>query len=142
MEEVFELFIPILFIVGLFGTIALSGYLKYRTRRERQLTIRSALEKGDGASTELMEQLICMEQPQIPRPARDLRVGCILVAIGAALLVPGILQVDGNSLGGSWSSAATFGLGAIPLMIGIAYLVLWHLGRRAELADREQEQPG
>jgi hypothetical protein len=91
-------------------------YLRYRARQEVQRTVRYAMERGQEITPELLETL----GGDIAGGQRDLRKGVIWLALAMAL---GILSwvVDEPEL---------LGPAALPLMLGLAYLVLWRFSGR------------
>lgn len=114
---------PILVPVVLFlviGSVLIAYfYFRYRARLEVQQTVRTAMERGQDLSPELLEAV----GGEGAGGAGDLRKGTIWLALAVAL---GLMAwvVDERTL---------LGIAAFPLMLGIAYLVLWRLntGRRA-----------
>jgi hypothetical protein len=95
-----------------------------------QQTLRTALEKGQTLPTELVTALQSdMSANAIPTPERDLRRGIVLIAVALGFCLLGyglwfgLMSVDDTAAyitGGS-----TAGFGAIPGLIGVAYLILW-----------------
>lgn len=113
--HVLGMLIPIV----LFGCIAFVTafffYLRFRSKRELQETMRQALEKGVELSPEVLERL--GERPRTP--AADFRRGVILVAIGLACAGFGL------ALGQAQAIRPLTALAAFPFLIGLAYLGLW-----------------
>ncbi|MGC3988401.1 MAG: DUF6249 domain-containing protein [Chthoniobacteraceae bacterium] len=108
--EILAVLVPILVPLGSFamvlGIIALSVWSKAKQRRMTHETIRMMVEKGQQVPPELFIT------PKTVKPRNDFRTGVILIAVGAALLV--FLRHNHDS-----------GVGWIPLIIGIGYLVVW-----------------
>lgn len=109
--------IPIVALVGLTIVLWLFFWFRYRTRNDMQATIRTALEKGQELSPEIIDRL------GTPKPAKDkdLRIALIwiAVAIGLALFGFGIPDDDEEVL------QIFMGFSAFPLSLGIAYLLMW-----------------
>ncbi|MBU4436400.1 MAG: hypothetical protein KKC14_18515 [Alphaproteobacteria bacterium] len=111
--------VPItLFIV--IGAICIAPvWLKSRERTEMQSTLRAAIEKGQPVPPEVIEALT-RNVKVAPTSLSDLRAGVIWAAVGIGF--------------GLFSYLADFedhdfrfpglGIAAIPLMIGLAYIVL------------------
>jgi hypothetical protein len=81
--EVNEFWIPVVMFIGLAVVLSLWVWFRFKGKREMQVTLRSAIEKGQDLSPELIENLI--NPPASPQ--RDLRRGVIgvVIAIGFAL---------------------------------------------------------
>jgi hypothetical protein len=84
---------------------------------------------------ELISALQSNAAPRAPStPERDLRMGVILVACGLAMcglaygLWYGLMTVDDTAASIVGGSVA--GLGAIPGLVGVAYLLLWATRRK------------
>ena len=95
-------------------------YLRYRTRLEYQITVRSAIEKGQSLTPEFLAGLT--ERPPPPRrttPNRDLRFGVIAVALGLGIASFGWI-VDSDE-----GRRVMMAVGNVPLLIGLALIVLW-----------------
>jgi hypothetical protein len=130
MESVISLFIPIFFMACVAACIMAPGYFRQRDRAQMQQTLRTALEKGQTLPTELVTALQSdMSANAIPTPERDLRRGIVLIAVALGFCILGyglwfgLMSVDDTAAyitGGS-----TAGFGAIPGLIGVAYLILW-----------------
>jgi hypothetical protein len=116
-QHLTDMVIAIVAIVIIFGTpvfIVLS-ILIYKARQTRRLheTVLRLVEKGLPVPTELM-------LPP-PRERSDLRRGVLLIALGLGLGAF-FLAMDNSA----WS------VGAIPLFIGLGYLLSWKLEQRGE----------
>lgn len=126
MEGLEDILIPIV----LFGTIALIIWLvvsyRHRSRADKQLTIRLALEKGAELTPELMKSI---SEPEPPKN-KDLRSGLIWLSLGVGLALCGFAVPDptGNALQGCLAGAA------FPFSIGIAYIIMWRYGSLSEKA--------
>ena len=120
---------PILIVAIIFGafTAVIFGpsYLKSREKREVQQTVRHAIDKGQGLPPELIDAMTRDVASKLPSRTRDLRRGVIWLAVGIGFAAFSYL----SNLG--WSdhdmqeaTGAMFGLAAIPVTIGLAFIVL------------------
>lgn len=115
-----EVIIPVVMFISVALVFIVWFYLKYRAKSEAQQTIRLALEKGNELSPEVLKQIGDPEPPA----DRDLRRGMIWIAIGFAmvLLAVGINEDD--------ATGPLMGTASFPVLIGIAYLIMWRFGAR------------
>lgn len=88
--------------------------LRYFARRELQRTLRAAIERGQELSPEVLQTL----SGEPASGAGDLRKGVIWLALAAALGLFSLAAGEPDLLGPA----------AFPLMLGLAYLVLWRFG--------------
>ena len=111
-----EELIPIVMFIGLTVVFVALFWFRYRTRRDMQDTFRTALEKGQELTPEVIDRL------GHPKPARDkdFRLGVIWLAIAVGLVLVGFAVPDhsGDALRGLLAGAA------FPFAIGIAYMIL------------------
>jgi hypothetical protein len=127
-------------VVAIVGTLAFWGflagvilvpiYLRHRDRAQMQETLRVSLEKGQTLPTDLVTALQnSISAKTIPTREGDLRRGIVLIAVGLGFvglgygLWYGLMSVD--EMSAYISGACTAGVGAIPGLIGVAYLILW-----------------
>lgn len=105
------MFIALTVIIGLFF------WFRYRARSDMQTTIRTAIERGQELSPEIVDRL---GHPKAS-PNRDLRLSLIWLSIAAGLSLCGFFAPDptGTAFQGTLSAAA------FPFCIGIAYLIMW-----------------
>jgi len=92
------------------AVVAVPTFLRFRQKRYVQETIRLMVEKGQPIPPELFIEK--------PAPRSDLRRGIVLCALGVGLIVF-LLCV----------SRHVWGIGAIPLFLGLGHLVAWRLER-------------
>jgi hypothetical protein len=120
---------PILVLLIIFGSITAiifgPSYLKSREKREMQATVRHAIDKGQALPPELIDAMTRDVASKQPSRTRDLRRGVIWLAVGIGFAAFSYL----SNLG--WSdhdiqeaTAAMMGLAAIPVTIGLAFIVL------------------
>ena len=115
-------------------------YLRYRDRGRMHETLRIAYEKGQPVPPELIAALQSHVPPRAAAstPERDLRRAIVLIAVGLGFcglgygLWYGLMSVD--EIAAYVSGGSTAGFGAIPGLIGLAYLVLWATRRHAPKA--------
>ena len=120
---------PILIVAIVFSAITAivfgPSYLKSREKREMQTTVRHAIDKGQDLPPELIDAMTRDVASKLPSRTRDLRRGVIWLAVGIGFAAFSYL----SNLG--WSdhdmqeaTGAMFGLAAIPVTIGLAFIVL------------------
>jgi hypothetical protein len=137
-----DLMIPIfgifMIIAVVIGPVWIRSYYRSKEREQLHATLRAAYEKGQPPPPELIEKLTA-EGGYDPsgRPMgsdRDLRRAIVLIAVGVGLAALGAGLGWGISMasdvGGAITGGVIAGAGAIPAFIGVAYLILWILGRR------------
>lgn len=121
--EQIENLVPIFLFLSLSIVGVFFLHYRHKTRAQVQETIRSALSQGAQLTPELVQVL---GEPAAPKHG-DLRRGIVLLSIGAALFVSGILAaLFGNDDGGA---AFFVVISTFPLLIGLAYLFLWRFTR-------------
>ncbi|MBU1347637.1 MAG: hypothetical protein KKA16_11905 [Alphaproteobacteria bacterium] len=127
-----EDFIPLFAIFAVFGTITAivvgPSYLKSRERREMQATVRAAIDKGQPLPPEVIDALGKEATKNIPSRTRDIRRGIIWLATGIGIAAFSLIN-DMRGFGDDWSDGPNFdggllGIAAIPVTIGLAYIVL------------------
>jgi hypothetical protein len=97
-------------------------YLRYRTRVEYQVTVRAAIDKGQSLTPEFLAGLT--ERPPPRNSNRDLRFGVIAVALGVGIASFGWIG------GGDEAKRILMAVGNVPLMIGLALILLWKFQAR------------
>lgn len=117
--HVSEMWIPITMFAGLAVVLSLWLWFRYRARDSVQTTIRTAIEKGSGLSPELIENLV---NPPVA-PHRDLRRGVISIAIAVGIGAFGIVLGEEDAI------RPLLGIAALPLAIGLAFLLMHRFGR-------------
>jgi len=120
---------PILIVAIIFGTITAiiigPGYLKSRERREIQNTVRHAIDKGQQLPPDLIDAMTKDVASKLPSRTRDLRRGVIWLAVGIGFAAFSYLSSLGwNDHDMEGASAAGLGLAALPITIGLAFIVL------------------
>ena len=120
------------------AVVLVPKYLKSRERSKLLDTLKIAYEKGQPVPPELIEALQRGSAPSVESTAispaeSDLRRAIVLISVGVGIALLGYGLYYGISYeseeGGAITGAAVAGIGAIPGLIGIAYLLLY-LARR------------
>ncbi len=129
--------VPVCFFGMIAAIVLVPQVLRARERERLHDTVRLAYDKGQPVPPELVEAL----QPGSARPPllyadrkeRDLRAGIIWLAIGLGVLaIGGVGYASLYSVGGAVEFLATFAsLAAIPIFVGLAFLLLYALGRKS-----------
>ena len=122
MVDVVELFIPIVMFIGLTVVLSLFVWFRFRIRNDAQSTIRTAIEKGQELTPEIIDRL---GHPR-PHEDRDLRVSLIFFALAIALTLFGVaLPVDAEH-----AQRVFMGVAAFPFSLGVAFLIMWRFTER------------
>ncbi len=126
--------VPFGFFAMIAAIVVVPQILRSRERARLHETLRAAYERGQPVPPELIEALQGQRLPQSPidRSHRDLRTGVVWLFVGLGLVaIGGIFYVGLYNYGGSVETLATFaGFGAIPIFIGLAFLLLSLFGRK------------
>ena len=114
--------IPIAMFVGLTLVMSLFFMFRYKTRREMQKTIRTAMDKGQELTPEIIDRL---GTPKPPKD-KDLRTSLIwfALAVSVAAFGFGIPDDDEEVL------QIMLGMAAFPFSLGIAFLTMWFFSGR------------
>jgi hypothetical protein len=114
--------VPLFAIVSLFGGIvaivALS--LRFKARRLEHEEVMKAIERG--------QELPTLEIKRRYDYLNDIRIGVFCIAVGIGLMM--FFNFASHSRW-SWDSEPMIGLGAIPLFIGIGYVVMAFIMKKA-----------
>ena len=110
--------------------ILVPQWFKSRERLRMHETLRIAYEKGQPVPPELITalQTTPAEQP-MNTPERDLRRAVVLIAVGLGFVALGyglwygLMSV--SDIAAYITGGCVAGAGAIPGLIGVAYLILW-----------------
>lgn len=134
-----EVFIPIfgifMIIAVVIGPIWIRSYFNARDRAAMHVTLRAAIEKGQPLPPELITALQTSDVRVYQGPQTDLRRGLVLLFVGLGLACLGLgLWYGLGSIAshevGDIVGGVVAGAGAIPGLIGVAYLILFQLNRR------------
>jgi hypothetical protein len=112
-----DILVPIGFFAAITVMLSLFFWFRYRTRGDMQQTIRTAIDRGQELSPEIIDRL---GHPKAPRD-RDLRLALIWLAIATGLGLCGWFVPDpsGYAFQGCLAGAA------FPFAIGVAYVIMW-----------------
>ena len=113
-----EVWVPLSMFIGLALVLSLWVWFRYKAKRDMQVTIRTAIEKGQGLSPELIENLV---NPPIS-PQRDLRRGVISVGLAIAVALFATFLGEDDAFG------PLMGIAMFPLSIGAGYLLMHRFG--------------
>ncbi len=109
--------VPMVLFVAIAVIYCVKYYFAHRTRQDVQSTVRVALERGDPLTADLLDRLV---QPPAPRRT-DLRRGVIGIGLGIGLGVCGLVVGEPDAV------RPLLAVGMVPLLLGLAYLILWRL---------------
>jgi len=116
-----EVWVPLSMFIGLAVVLSLWVWFRYKAKRDLQETIRTAIEKGEGLSPELIENLV---NPPVS-PQRDLRRGVISVVTAVAIALFAFFLNEGDAFG------PLMGISMFPLSLGVGYLLMHRFGKSA-----------
>ena len=131
----------VMIIAVVVGPIWIRSYYRSKEREQLHQTLRAAYEKGQPPPPELIEKLSASANgdtfPSSEAAGdRDLRRAIVLMAVGVGLAALGLGLGWGigfaSETGGAVVGGIIAGTGAIPGFIGVAYLILWSLGRKRQ----------
>jgi hypothetical protein len=135
MGEITGMFTAFGFFACIAAIIVGPMWLRSRERQNMQDIVRVAYEKGQPVSPELITAIQSSLTGRTKSTREDdLRRAIIFIAIGIGFIGLGygiwygLMSVSDE--GAYISGGSTAGLGAIPLMVGIAYLILWATGSK------------
>jgi hypothetical protein len=116
--------VPVIMFLGLTAVFIAFFWFRYRARRDMQETFRTALERGQELTPEIIERLGHPKES----PQKDLRLGVIWLSLAIGLVLCGFAIPDpsGHALGGILAGAA------FPFSIGMAYLFLYKFTERGQ----------
>ena len=100
--------------------LAIFFWFRLKARRDMQETIRTAIDKGQELSPEVIDRLGHPKQPK----DKDMRLAVIWLAIAIGLVLIGVAVPEPEALRGTLAGAA------FPFTIGMAYLFLHKFGKR------------
>ena len=109
--------IPISLFIGLTVVLCLFFWFRYRIRNDVQATIRTAVDKGQELSPEVIDRLGHPKQPK----NKDLRMALIWIALASAMAVFGTMIPDEDNE----AQVVFIGMASFPFFLGIAYAIMW-----------------
>jgi hypothetical protein len=110
-----ETMIPIVMFMGITIVFVALFWFRYKSRSELQSTIRTALDKGQELTPEVIDRL---GHPKASKD-KDLRMGIVWIAVAIGLVGFGFGIPDEDEVARIFAGIAGF-----PFMMGIAYLIL------------------
>ncbi|GAW40249.1 hypothetical protein SH203_00646 [Brevundimonas sp. SH203] len=120
--------VPLFAIFAVFGTITAivfgPSYLKYREKRDMQVTVRQAVDKGLELPPELLDAMTKDVERSLPSRTKDIRKGVLSLAAGVGIAGFGIVVEGATHVWGGNGAGAMLGIACIPAAIGIAFIVL------------------
>jgi len=117
LGKVADNLVPIVLFLAIALTFCLKYYFAHRTRQDVQNTVRVALERGEPLRPELLDRLGQTSPPK----KTDLRRGVIGIVLGIGLGAFGLVIGEPDAV------RPMLAVGLVPLLLGLAYLVLWRL---------------
>lgn len=121
-----EVFIPIVLFASVAAMVVAPFYFRSRDRAKLLETVRVAYERGQPVPPDLIEAMQTRRpEPARPSAERDLRSGVIWLAVGIGVAIFGWLvgYEDDDAF------YPLVGLASIPVLIGLALIVLSVLNR-------------
>ena len=123
-EEVVGILVPIVMFIAIAVVLCVYYYMRHRTGEAVQKTVQTAIEQGQELTPEILERL---GQAPKRKPAdlklADLRRGVILISVGLGIAAFGALVGEDDA------TRPLLAIGALPFLIGVAYLGLWKFGK-------------
>ncbi len=114
--------VPIVLFIGLTVVLSLFVWFRFRIRNDTQATIRTAIEKGQDLSPEVIDRL---GHPR-PHKDRDLRLALIWMALAVGLAFFGFAIPEHEDE----AQRVFMGIAAFPFSLGIAFLIMWRFTER------------
>ena len=106
--------VPIVMFMGMTAVFIALFWFRYKARSDMQSTFRSALDKGQELTPEIIDRL---GHPKAPED-KDMRLGVIWLSLAAGLVLIGFAVPEPEALRGLLAGAA------LPFCIGVAYILL------------------
>lgn len=135
MGEITGMVVAVAFWACVAAIVVGPMWMRHRERQNMQDIVRIAYEKGQPVSPELVNAIQSSLAVKTPSTREsDLRRAIIFLAIGLGFvglgygIWYGLMSVDDQAA--YISGGCTAGAGAIPGMIGLAYLILWATGSK------------
>ena len=119
---------PVFIVFTIFASIVAvvvgPSYLKSRERREVQLTVRHAVDKGQTLPPELIDAMTKDVQKGLPSRSKDIRKGVLSLASGVGIAGFAFTVSGFTSQWGGNGDGALLGIACIPAAIGVAFIIL------------------
>jgi hypothetical protein len=110
--------VPVALFLAIAATFVARYFFTLRARQETHKTVRLALERGEALTPELLDRL---GEPPAPK-RNDLRRGTVMVCIGLGLAAFGLVLGEPDAI------RPMIAIGLVPLLLGLAHLILWRVG--------------
>jgi hypothetical protein len=120
--------VGVVFWVAIFGIVAVQAWGRRAAERERQQTLRSAIERGQQLDPAMLEKILAGQTQSRGSPYGLLIAGVIVLFAGAGLALLGVFvgADDAEAFKGVVGSAGLIG------MVGLGLCVAYALKRRLE----------
>jgi len=115
-----ETWVPVSMFAAMAIVISLFFMFRYRARRDLQETLRTAIDKGQELTPEIVERL---GTPPVA-PDRDLRRALVAIAVAASFALFGVVLGDEDAI------RPMLAISCFPLAIGIAFLLMYRFGSK------------
>lgn len=131
MHDFKDVLVVLIIFGSIFGSITaiivVPFWLRSRERARMQDTVRAAIQQGQSLPTDVIDTMTRAMKP-VPSRRRDFRRAVIWLAIAGAIGSWGLL----DQMHEGWMQPSdAYGFAAIPLFVGLAFLVLGFLnGKR------------
>jgi len=126
--------VGVVFWVAIFGIVAVQVWGRRNAERERQQTLRAAIERGQQLDPAMLEKILAGQPQSIGSPYGLLIGGVIVLFAGAGLALLGVFvgADDPEAFKGVVGSAALIGM--VGLGLCVAYALKLRLERQAGTA--------
>lgn len=121
-----EILVPISLFFCIFMGIFVSHFFNHKRDKERQETIRLAIEKGQELTPEMVNSLLPVKKQCMNK---GLRIGLPIMALGLAQLLFGLFGVGQDKV--AWSSM-------FPFFFGAAWVFEWYLNEKKNKQNDEK----
>jgi hypothetical protein len=106
--------VPIVMFLSVAIVLGLFFFFRFRTRREIQRTLRTAIEQGQELTPEVLDRL-----GESTAGVADFRRGVLSMAVGVGVAAFGVFLGEEDAL------RPMLAISAFPFLVGLAYLGLW-----------------
>lgn len=115
-----EEWIPIVLFMCVTVIIVAVQILNSKHKEKVQDTLQKSIDSGQALSPDVINAMLVKN-----RPFEDMKKGIILIFIGLAIVTFSLLS-------GHWNAAKVMAVGAIPIIVGIGYVVIWKMRTKFE----------
>ena len=117
-----ETWVPVSMFAATAIVISLFFMFRYRARRDLQDTLRTAIDKGQELTPEIIEQL----GTPPAAPDRDLRRALVAIALAAGFALFGFVLGEEDAI------RPMLAISCFPLATGIAFLLMYRFGSKRQ----------